>query len=88
LGILRQALRQLDRRAIARIVAHQYCQIIVLRRSPLLRRRNNPIGGLRRRNDSAARELRYSAAGHPPMLLLRDGKVKEVAENGLMLAGL
>ena len=36
--------------------------------------------------DSAAGELRYSAAGHPPMLLLRDGKVKEVAENGLMLA--
>jgi phosphoserine phosphatase RsbU/P len=36
--------------------------------------------------DSRARELRYSAAGHPPMLLLRDGKVKEVAENGLMLA--
>jgi sigma-B regulation protein RsbU (phosphoserine phosphatase) len=36
--------------------------------------------------DSGARELRYSAAGHPPMLLLRDGKVKEVVENGLMLA--
>jgi len=36
--------------------------------------------------DSRARELRYSAAGHPPMLLLRDGKVKEVAENGLILA--
>jgi phosphoserine phosphatase RsbU/P len=35
--------------------------------------------------DSGTRELRYSAAGHPPMLLLRDGKVKEVAENGLML---
>jgi sigma-B regulation protein RsbU (phosphoserine phosphatase) len=36
--------------------------------------------------DSESRELRYSAAGHPPMLLLRNGKVKEVAENGLMLA--
>jgi sigma-B regulation protein RsbU (phosphoserine phosphatase) len=36
--------------------------------------------------DSEARELRYSAAGHPPMLLLRDGKVREVAENGLILA--
>jgi sigma-B regulation protein RsbU (phosphoserine phosphatase) len=36
--------------------------------------------------DSAARELRYSAAGHPPMLLLRDGRVMDVAENGLMLA--
>ena len=36
--------------------------------------------------DSQARELRYSAAGHPPMLLLRDGKVSEVAENGLILA--
>jgi phosphoserine phosphatase RsbU/P len=36
--------------------------------------------------DSEARELRYSAAGHPPMLLLRNGKVTEVAENGLVLA--
>ena len=36
--------------------------------------------------DSASRELRYSAAGHPPMLLLREGKVMDVAENGLMLA--
>ena len=36
--------------------------------------------------DSAARELRYSAAGHPPMLLLRDGAVREIAENGLILA--
>jgi sigma-B regulation protein RsbU (phosphoserine phosphatase) len=36
--------------------------------------------------DAQAREFRYSAAGHPPMLLLRDGKVSEIAENGLMLA--
>ena len=36
--------------------------------------------------DAAAGELRYSAAGHPPMLLLRDGKVREVVENGLILA--
>lgn len=36
--------------------------------------------------DSNSRELRYSAAGHPPMLLLRDGAVVEVEENGLMLA--
>jgi sigma-B regulation protein RsbU (phosphoserine phosphatase) len=36
--------------------------------------------------DSNARELRYAAAGHPPMLLLRRGKIMEVAENGLMLA--
>jgi len=36
--------------------------------------------------DSEAREFRYSAAGHPPMLLLRDGHVREVQENGLMLA--
>ncbi len=36
--------------------------------------------------DSESRELRYSAAGHPPMLLLRNGRVMEVAENGLMLA--
>jgi sigma-B regulation protein RsbU (phosphoserine phosphatase) len=36
--------------------------------------------------DSESQELRYSAAGHPPMLLLRDGKVMQVSENGLMLA--
>ena len=36
--------------------------------------------------DAQANELRYSAAGHPPMLLLRDGMVTEIAENGLMLA--
>jgi sigma-B regulation protein RsbU (phosphoserine phosphatase) len=36
--------------------------------------------------DSEARELRYSAAGHPPMLLLREGEVRPVEENGLMLA--
>jgi sigma-B regulation protein RsbU (phosphoserine phosphatase) len=35
--------------------------------------------------NAAAAEMRYAAAAHPPMLLLRDGKVSEVAENGLML---
>jgi sigma-B regulation protein RsbU (phosphoserine phosphatase) len=36
--------------------------------------------------DSKAGELRYSAAGHPPMLLLRKGKVLPIEQNGLMLA--
>jgi phosphoserine phosphatase RsbU/P len=36
--------------------------------------------------DSESRQLRYSAAGHPPMLLLRNGEVIKVEENGLMLA--
>jgi phosphoserine phosphatase RsbU/P len=36
--------------------------------------------------DAQAKEFRYSAAGHPPMLLLRNGEVTEIAENGLMLA--
>jgi sigma-B regulation protein RsbU (phosphoserine phosphatase) len=36
--------------------------------------------------DSESRALRYSAAGHPPMLLLRQGRVREIEENGLMLA--
>ena len=36
--------------------------------------------------DSTTRQLRYSAAGHPPMLLARDGVVSEIEENGLMLA--
>ena len=36
--------------------------------------------------DAASGSLRYSAAGHPPMLLLRGGEVTDVEENGLMLA--
>ncbi|MGD0268286.1 MAG: PP2C family protein-serine/threonine phosphatase [Candidatus Sulfotelmatobacter sp.] len=36
--------------------------------------------------DSIAGTLRYSAAGHPPMLLLRRGEVIEISENGLILA--
>jgi sigma-B regulation protein RsbU (phosphoserine phosphatase) len=36
--------------------------------------------------DADKRELRYAAAGHPPMLLLREGIVTEIVENGLLLA--
>lgn len=36
--------------------------------------------------DARAGEFRYSAAGHPPMLLLRNGAVSEISENGLILA--
>jgi sigma-B regulation protein RsbU (phosphoserine phosphatase) len=36
--------------------------------------------------NAAERELRYSAAAHPPMLLVREGSVTEIEENGLMLA--
>jgi phosphoserine phosphatase RsbU/P len=36
--------------------------------------------------DATSSTLRYSAAAHPPMLLLRAGKVVELTENGLMLA--
>jgi len=32
------------------------------------------------------RELQYSAAGHPAMLLLRNGTVTEIVENGMLLA--
>lgn len=35
--------------------------------------------------NAASAEMRYAAAAHPPMLLLRDGQVREVVENGLML---
>ena len=31
-------------------------------------------------------ELRYSAAAHPPLLLVRNGRVTPIEENGLMLA--
>jgi sigma-B regulation protein RsbU (phosphoserine phosphatase) len=36
--------------------------------------------------DAISATLRYSAAAHPPMLLLRAGNVVELTENGLMLA--
>jgi sigma-B regulation protein RsbU (phosphoserine phosphatase) len=36
--------------------------------------------------DAQAQELRYAAAGHPVMLLLRAGRVIEISENGLLLA--
>ena len=36
--------------------------------------------------DAETASLRYAAAAHPPMLLLRAGKVMSVEENGLMLA--
>jgi sigma-B regulation protein RsbU (phosphoserine phosphatase) len=36
--------------------------------------------------DAESRELRYAAAGHPAMLMLRGGRVSEIAENGLLLA--
>ncbi len=36
--------------------------------------------------DSSSGMLQYSAAGHPPMLLLRHGEVLEITENGLILA--
>jgi sigma-B regulation protein RsbU (phosphoserine phosphatase) len=38
--------------------------------------------------DAQSGELRYAAAGHPCMLLLRNGAVTEVAENGLLLAAI
>jgi sigma-B regulation protein RsbU (phosphoserine phosphatase) len=36
--------------------------------------------------NASTQELRYCAAAHPPMLLLRDGEITEIVENGLMLA--
>jgi sigma-B regulation protein RsbU (phosphoserine phosphatase) len=36
--------------------------------------------------DAGRRELRYAAAGHPSMLLLRHGQIREISENGLLLA--
>lgn len=36
--------------------------------------------------DAEANAMHYSAAGHPAMLLLRDGAVTEIAENGMLLA--
>jgi sigma-B regulation protein RsbU (phosphoserine phosphatase) len=36
--------------------------------------------------DAKSGELRYASAGHPSMLLLRNGSVTEIVENGLLLA--
>jgi sigma-B regulation protein RsbU (phosphoserine phosphatase) len=36
--------------------------------------------------DATSGFLHYSAAGHPPMLLLRNGAVTEIIENGIVLA--
>jgi sigma-B regulation protein RsbU (phosphoserine phosphatase) len=36
--------------------------------------------------DAERGEFRYAAAGHPPMLLLRENQVYRIEENGLMLA--
>ena len=36
--------------------------------------------------DAESNAMHYSAAGHPAMLLLRDGTVTEIAENGMILA--
>jgi sigma-B regulation protein RsbU (phosphoserine phosphatase) len=36
--------------------------------------------------DAETSQLRYGAAGHPAMLLLRNGSVTEIVENGLLLA--
>lgn len=38
--------------------------------------------------DAAASALHYSAAGHPAMLLLRNGAVTEISENGMLLAAI
>ena len=38
--------------------------------------------------DAERGELCYAAAGHPPMLLLRNGQVCSIEENGLVLGGL
>lgn len=35
--------------------------------------------------DAEKGELAYSAAGHPPMLLLREGRVSSIEENGLLM---
>jgi hypothetical protein len=54
----------------------------------LLRQYAEPVRhrGLRSSRFHVQDRLQYSAAGHPPMLLLRHGKVIEIAENGLILA--
>lgn len=73
--------------ASQRAVAAAPCQFLAGMNSALLGNTQNQfVTAAYVHLNAGLGELRYSAAGHPPLLLLRDGSVTPIEENGLMLA--
>jgi sigma-B regulation protein RsbU (phosphoserine phosphatase) len=73
--------------ASQRAVAADPCQFLAGMNSALLGNTQNQfVTAAYVHLNSELGELRYSAAAHPPLLLLRNGGVTPIEENGLMLA--
>jgi len=70
-----------------RAVAAKPCQFLSGMNSALLGNTQNQfVTAAYVHLNSESGELRYSAAAHPPLLLVRNGRVTQIEENGLMLA--
>jgi phosphoserine phosphatase RsbU/P len=73
--------------ASQRAVAAKPCQFLTGMNSALLGNTQDQfVTAAYAHLNSESGELRYSAAGHPPLLLVRNGRVTQIEENGLMLA--
>ena len=73
--------------ASQRAVAAKPCQFLTGMNSALLgNTQDHFVTAAYAHLNSVSGELRYSAAGHPPLLLVRNGRVTQIEENGLMLA--
>ena len=73
--------------ASQRAVAAKPCKFLTGMNSALLGNTQNQfVTAAYAHLNSESGELRYSAAAHPPLLLLRNGRVTQIEENGLMLA--
>src|SRR5215470_1122378 len=73
--------------ASQRAVAAEPCQFLSGMNSALLGNTQNQfVTAAYVYLNSESGELRYSAAAHPPLLLVRNGRVTQIEENGLMLA--
>ena len=73
--------------ASQRAVAADPCQLLSGMNSVLLGNTQNQfVTAAYVYLNSELGELRYSAAAHPPLLLVRNGRVTRIEENGLMLA--
>ena len=73
--------------ASQRAVAANPCQFLAGMNSALLGNTQNQfVTAAYVHLNSESGELRYSAAAHPPLLLVRNGTVRPIQENGLMLA--
>jgi sigma-B regulation protein RsbU (phosphoserine phosphatase) len=73
--------------ASQRAVSARPCQFLTGMNSALLgNTQNHFVTAAYVHVNSESGEMRYSAAGHPPMLLVRNGRVTHIEENGLMLA--